>query len=51
MITIKLVRELFDYDPETGIITRKVGYGRAIAGQKFITACGISVLGKVIRLL
>lgn len=49
MLTIELIRELFDYDPETGMITRKVSYGRANAGQQFITACNISVLGRPIR--
>ena len=39
-LTIKLIRELFDYDPETGHITRKISYGRAIAGQIFNEAHG-----------
>lgn len=48
-LTIKLIRELFDYDPNTGCITRKLSYGRAIAGQVFTDAHSISVMGRFIR--
>lgn len=46
---ITLVRELFDYDPETGYITRKVSYGNARAGQVFRDAHSITVLGVFVR--
>lgn len=39
--TIELIRQLFDYDPETGYITRKVSYGRAMQGQVFNDAHSI----------
>ena len=47
--SIELIRELFDYDPETGYITRKVGYGRAQEGQVFCDMHDISVMGVSIR--
>ena len=47
--TIELIRQLFDYDPETGYITRKISYGRAIQGQIFNDATNISVLGVHLR--
>jgi hypothetical protein len=46
---VSLMREMFDYDPETGYITRKVSYGRAVAGQEFRDGNKISVLGVSIR--
>ena len=47
--TIELIRQLFDYDPETGYITRKVSYGRAMQGQVFNDAHSIGVLGVHVR--
>jgi hypothetical protein len=47
--TIELIRELFEYNPETGTIIRKVSYGNAKAGQMFTDACNISVMGVSIR--
>lgn len=46
--SIELIRELFEYNPETGTIIRKVGYGRAIAGQMFTDARQVSVMGVLI---
>lgn len=47
--TIELIRNLFNYDPETGYITRIVSYGRALTGQVFCDANNVSVLGVPIR--
>ncbi len=47
--TIELICQLFDYDPETGYITRKVSYGRALQGQVFNDAHQISILGVHVR--
>lgn len=48
-ISIERAQELFEYDPDTGFITRKVSYGRANAGQVFFGGCNISVEGEHIR--
>jgi len=45
---IELIRKLFSYNPETGIITRLIGYDRAVAGQQFDSP-NISVLGVHVR--
>src|SRR5882724_2447820 len=43
--SIERIQELFDYDPEVGLITRTISYGRAIAGQCFVSPDIISVEG------
>ena len=48
-IPIKRALELFRYDPETGIITRMISYGRAVAGQEFTGPHDVSVEGISIR--
>lgn len=45
VVSVERLRELFSYNPETGEITRKLGYGRAIAGQVFCGSNNISVEG------
>lgn len=47
LVKIETVLKLFDYNPEQGTVTRKVSYGRAIAGQVF-TQGRISVRGVLI---
>lgn len=48
-IAIEELCHLFDFDPKTGIVTRKVSYGNAVAGQVLQTGHSISVLGIHIR--
>lgn len=43
--SIQRLHELFSYDPETGYITRKLGYGRAYAKQVLAQGHNISVEG------
>lgn len=48
-LTIERVRELFLYNPDSGVLTRKLSYGRALAGQQFFGSNGISVEGVHMR--
>ena len=48
-IAIERAFELFEYDPDTGWITRKISYGKAIAGQIFKEGHTISADGVFVR--
>jgi len=49
MIEISRIQELFDYDPETGTITRKISLARAAAGQQFYGNNNIWIDGVHVR--
>lgn len=49
-IPIETIQRLFSYDPDTGEITRRVSYGRAVAGQVFFALHSISVQGVHVRM-
>lgn len=48
-VSVERLREIFEYDPKTGIITRKVSHINALIGYTYRDSSGISVGGSHIR--
>lgn len=42
---MEYVLKAFSYDPISGVVTRLVSYGKAVAGQQFHGHCRVSVFG------